>query len=266
MSQDEIIVSLVCLGLGLLAWGRWYWQVLAVARFGARLGPRKFLYAAPFLCAGALFFILKTEAAHDVRDDPVYLAFYLLMGAAWLGVAAHALSFFGLSARDDVIERGNGAAGLAIGGALLGLTFCFAGGNIGDGPGWWVVAFSGLLATGAISIAWWLAAVWTDWVDRITIDRDLAAGIRSAGFFLGAGLILGRAAAGDWQSAAATVKDFAINGWPILPLLGAALVIERLGKPEFTDFKGALTLRGWFPAALYLGIGAVTVAMAWPLN
>ena len=34
------------------------------------------------------------------------------------------------------------AAVPAVVGALVGVTFCYAGGNIGDGPGWWVVVFS----------------------------------------------------------------------------------------------------------------------------
>jgi hypothetical protein len=40
------------------------------------------------------------------------------------------------------LEHGNPAAG-----AILGLTLAFARGNIGNGPGWWVVVFSAGMST-----------------------------------------------------------------------------------------------------------------------
>ena len=107
-----------------------------------------------------------------MRDDPLYFVFYLLMGAAWVGGGARILSFFGLCARDDVIERGNRAAAAAIAGALLGITLCFAGGNIGDGPGWWVVVFCAVLSTGVLLLFWSILDRATGMADTITIDHD----------------------------------------------------------------------------------------------
>lgn len=46
----------------------------------------------------------------------------------------------------DVVERGNLAAGLVYAGFVLGTTFAFGGALTGEGPGWWVVVVSFLLA------------------------------------------------------------------------------------------------------------------------
>ena len=71
-----------------------------------------------------------------------------------MGLGITALALCDLSARDDVVERSNRAAIPAIAGGLLAITLCFAGGNIGDGPGWWVVMFCGVLSTGTLLLAW----------------------------------------------------------------------------------------------------------------
>src|SRR4029453_10538043 len=149
-------------------------------------------------------------SAHDVRDDPTYLFMYVLLGAAWVGVWIRLLAMTGVSKRDDVVERSNSSAALAVAGATLGITLCYAGGNIGDGPGWWVVVFSAALATLALFAAWLLLGFASGVSDAVTVDRDPAAGLRLAAFLIGCGLILGRAVAGDWESAAATVREFAI--------------------------------------------------------
>ena len=48
-----------------------------------------------------------------------------------MGIAVETFLFCGLSVRDDAIERQNIAASCGISGALIGVTLCFAGGNIG---------------------------------------------------------------------------------------------------------------------------------------
>jgi hypothetical protein len=63
-----------------------------------------------------------------------YVLLYFFLGAMWVSVVVRILPFVGLSARDDVVERGNSSAARAIAGAILAITLCFAGGNIGNGP------------------------------------------------------------------------------------------------------------------------------------
>mgnify|MGYP006204508805 CR=1 FL=1 len=96
----------------------------------------------------------------------------------------------------EMAERGNAAAAYAGAGAVVAIALCFAGGNIGDGPGWWVVVFSAALSTGVFYLLWLFFEGQASISDAITIDRDPAVALRIAGFFVGSGLILGRAVAG----------------------------------------------------------------------
>jgi uncharacterized membrane protein YjfL (UPF0719 family) len=263
MSGDEEIVRLLCLVTAAVTWGIWFFEAAACARLGARLRDRSMLWLDPLLCAAVLAAGLRLLASWDVRDNPVYLGFYLAMGAAWVGLAARwALPYFGLSARDDVIERGNPAAAHAIGGALLGVTLCFAGGNFGDGPGWWVVVFSAALATGAFFLLWALLDRFTRLADAVTIDRDPASGLRLAGWFVGSGLILGRAVAGDWVSARDTVYDFARLAWPVLLLWIAVTVLERSFRPTQERPLPSPLTNGFAPFAIYVALAMFFVSQA----
>jgi hypothetical protein len=151
MSDSEAFALAASLVFAAIFWALWYRDVLLAARRQGGLPGRLLLAAAPLLAAGLLFQVLQRFAASDVRDDLLYFGFYLVMGAAWTGASLRALAWLGLDARDDVAERSNSAAALALAGALLGITLCFSGGNIGDGPGWWVVVFCALLSTGVLN-------------------------------------------------------------------------------------------------------------------
>jgi hypothetical protein len=263
MSGDEIVVLIVCTVLAALTWGKWLYEAAVCARLGSKLRDRWVLWVDPLLCLAVLAAGLRRLASRDVRDDPIYLGFYLMMGAAWVGLAArYLLPFFGLSSRDDVVERGNPAAAHAIGGALLGLTLCFAGGNFGDGPGWWVVVFSAALSTGAFFLLWALLDRFTGLADAVTVDRDPASGIRLTGWFLGSGMILGRAVAGDWVSARDTVIDFARLAWPVLLLWLAAAILERTFRPTQERPLPSPVTNGFAPLAIYVALAAFFVSQA----
>ncbi len=262
MSGDEVMVLVLCGFAATVSWAVWFWQATFTAPRCSRFQHRWPLLLAPAICAAVLYAVLERFSSLDVREDPVYLAFYMVVGAAWVGVTAWTLPYQGLSARDDVIERANPGAALAIGGALLGLTLCFAGANIGNGPGWWVVFFSAFLSTAALFIAWMLLARTTGLADTLTIDRDAAAGVRTAGFFIGSGLILGRAVAGDWHSAAATAIDFGKLAWPAAALWLVASGLESQLRPSPERPAAPLATHGLAPFALYLGIAAFFTAWA----
>jgi uncharacterized membrane protein YjfL (UPF0719 family) len=251
MSDDETAVFIGSLIVSLVCWGVWYVSPTRVRRVGARRSGL-LLQVTPLVAAGVLFGVLRQAASFDVRDDPRYLAFYMLLGAAWVGFWIRLLSVTGISRRDDVVERGNGSAAMAIAGAMLGLTLCYAGGNIGDGPGWWVVVFSAGLASVALFAAWMLLEMTTGVSETVTVDRDAAAGLRLAGFLVACGLILGRGVAGDWESADATVNEFALAAWPVIVLVVAAAIVERVARPTPTNARPALLPYGVVPAALYI--------------
>jgi uncharacterized membrane protein YjfL (UPF0719 family) len=264
MSEDEVLAAGVSLVLGAIVWGRWVWDLVKVARRPGGGGERLWLVAAPLAAVVLLFEILRRFSASDVRDDPVYFWFYLGMGIAWTGLGLHSLVWCGLGARDDVLERGNPAAALALAGATLGITLCFAGGNIGEGPGWWVVVFCAVLATGALFLLWALLGRLAGVVDAITIDRDAAAGARAAGFFVAAGLILGRAVAGTWEGAAPALSDFVLRGSPAAALLVLAILVERQLRPSAEAPIRPVLTHGAPPALLYLGVAAAALLLAGP--
>lgn len=265
MSADESFVQILCLAVAAFTWLPWLWESVACARLGSRLQHRWSLYAYPLVCMGVLAAVLRLFASSDVRDSSTYILFYLYMGLAWVGLAARfILPWFGLSSRDDVVERKNPAAAHALGGALLGITLCFAGGNIGNGPGWWVVVFSAALSTAAFFLLWALLDRFTGLADAVTVERDPASGIRLAGYFIGSGVILGRAVAGDWASAEQTVIDFGTVAWPVLLLWLAAVLLERTFRPSReTPLPSPLT-NGLAPLCAYVALAFFFLAQAGP--
>jgi hypothetical protein len=85
----------------------------------------------------------------------------------------------------------------------------------------------------------------------VTIDRDRAAGIRLVGFLLACGVIFGRGAAGDWESASQTAIDFAAAAVPVIPLLIVAVLVERIARPTPSRPKPSALLYGAVPALVY---------------
>jgi hypothetical protein len=255
MSPDEAIALMISLGIAVVAWARWLFVAITRAPLGAGFGIRVALALTPILCGVLLFSVLKLFAASDVRNDLRYLAMYQIMGAAWVGLGQVLIASMGISMRDDALERRNAGASTILCAALLALTLCFAGGNIGDGPGWWVVIFSAVLSTAALFGLWWTVQHATALADVITIERNLSDALRFSGFLLAIGLILGRSVAGTWVNAAETVKDFLVMGWPAL-----ALALVEIGAGAIRNNDRVATLRG--SPITGLGIGVFYIAAA----
>jgi hypothetical protein len=255
MSEGEVVVSVVCVGAAIMAWGLWYYTVAAVTTFGTSIRLRLPLLVMPVACLILLLWILRDYADEFVRDSNVYQVMYLAMGAAWVGLTARAMPVIGVSARDDALERRNTAAGFAVTGGLLGLTFCFAGANIGDGPGWWVVLFSAALATAGLFAAWAVVESFTHVADAVTIDRDDASGLRLGGFLAASGMLLGRAVAGDWVSVNATWFDFFITAWPVAGLIALHIAMHQVLRPTPQRPHPNALSHGLLPAMLQIAVG-----------
>jgi len=258
LSEDEGLVVFVSLALWVLTWIWWYWELGAGSKLRAERTASRMLALVPPGALLVLYAILRRWASFGVRDSAEYLFQYVALGAAWLGVALRFLPWLGISARDDVAERGNPAAAVALTGALLGITLCYAGGNVGDGPGWWVVLFSSGLATTGFFLAWAVLESTAHPSDAVTIDRDVASGIRQAAFCVAQGAILARGVAGDWESAAATLRDLAAHGWPVLAVLALAILFERALRPTEAEPRRSLVAGGVVP-----GTVLVAGALAW---
>ena len=259
MSADEILVVVVSGALGALLWARWYWLALRPPAMLSSRGSRWPLIVVPPVSALLLLAVLLLFSSHDVRSDAKYVVFYLVLGAAWLGLARLPLPFLGLWPREDVVERRNAAARFAVAGALLGLTLCFAGGNIGDGPGWWVVVFAAALATGAWYVLGFLLQLGGT-PEQVAVERDVAAGVRLGGLLVAMGLVLGRSVAGTWISVEATLDDLVRLGWPALALAACELLVARLPRPADRPDPRPVGLFGVLPAAAYAWFAALHVA------
>ncbi|MEM7627481.1 MAG: hypothetical protein AAF333_17935 [Planctomycetota bacterium] len=260
MSQGELIMLLVHLGVAGFTWFSMLRPFTTVSplRESRGTGAGVVLGMGLFITVGMVA-ALQAWAASDVRGT-IYLPWYVLMGLAWVGGAIQfLLPWTGLSLRDDGAERRNPAALVAIAGAMLGLALAFTGGNFGDGPGWWVVAVCGVLSMGGLLLAWVVSAVISGAAYRITVGRDRAVAWRTAGLLVGAGLVLGRAVAGDWVSGPATWRDFVELGWVVLPAAVVEGVLTRVETPG-RDWM----LMGALPALVYLGLAtAYVVEIGW---
>lgn len=264
MSEDEMLVVLFCSVVAGITLGWWLVPIVRIRPLAGRGLPRGLLLAWPPLCLAALYLVLRHAASADVRDSGVYLFFYMAMGAAWLGVGHRLLDCVDLRLRDDALERANPAAGWAVLGGQLGLTLCFAGANIGDGPGWWVVVFCGGLASVTLLLLWVLLDLLTRIGHHLTVARDTASGLRAFALLAGGGLILGRAAAGDWQGAGAATADFLRVGAPAWGLFAVGALCQGLLRPTVAFPRLPWWAAGLPPALLLLGLAATAVHLAGP--
>lgn len=228
MSDDEILVLFTSIFIAAWGWYKWY---TALGFFNSlnRKRPGLFrLSILPLMACGGIYYVLKTMASYDVREDTGYLWFYIIFGAAWI-VAGRGIFFylFDISWRDDAVERRNPAAVSAISGGIIGLAAFYAGANIGDGPGWWCVLFAGGLA----AVVWFGLLMILEKIceisEKITVERDLPTGIRTGYYLIASGIICGRGAAGDWSSALQTVVEFK-DAWPVLLLTIIAILVQRV--------------------------------------
>jgi len=257
VSGDEFMLLLLSAFVTAYAWYRWY-AAASVRTLVVRNTSRLIFITGPIVCLTLLYVILRRWAADDVRNSETYLTLYMLAGVAWVGLGADLFRFLGVSPRDDAVERQNLAAAFATAGALAGITFCFAGANIGNGPGWWVVIFSAALSTGAFFLLWAVVEKLTGVSESITVERTSGSGLRLGGFLAGTGMILGRAVAGDWVSAEATIRDFAAMAGPVLPLAAAAVVVERFW-PFDINARTEDSAAGLFVAAVYVVVSSLYV-------
>lgn len=264
MSEDEMVVLFVALGVALWVWITWYAGLWQIARPKARPAPLQPLFFAPLLAALLLFGIMTRFASYDVRDAPAYLLLYMLLGAAWVGGALRGMAFFGIRPKDDVAERANAAAGHATVGAVIGLMLAFAGANIGDGPGWWVVVFCAALSTGGFYVFWALLETFTRISETVTVERDESAGARLAGYLIAAGLVLGRGAAGNWVSGEGALLDLARVSWPLIFLVAAAGIWERLLRPTPDRPGGSGLFSGVIMAVFHVAVAGLYVAFLGP--
>ena len=206
---------------------------------------------------------LRLWGAAEVRADAGEVLFLTALGAVWLILSTVLFSWLGLSWRDDVVERRNSAALIALCGAILSVAIIYAGGSLGEGPSYWDNIFSAGLGTSGLLVLWIVLELGERVSMSVAEERDLASGLRMCGFLLATGLVLGRAVAGDWHSATATSRDFLHDGWPAAVLCSIALVVERFARPSRDHPIPEFSTHGLLPALLYIAFAA---AWLWHLG
>lgn len=255
MAGVEFIVLAIAAVMAAAALAYWYGSLARMPRLRRDARLWLLLAGAWPLCLLALLTVLRRLAAADVRDAPEYLLMYSAIGAGWLGAATFVFDWFGISPVDDAMARNNRAAGHAVCGAMAGVTLCFAGANVGNGPGWWVVLICAALSTAAWLALWALVESITGAAETITVGRDARAGSRLGCLLAACGLVLGRSVAGDWRSVDVTLADFLRLGWPAAVLALAEAVLGR----AFAARSPAEQAAGWLSGA---GVGLTYLAAA----
>lgn len=265
MSEDEAFCTLVSTVLAVLTWGG---LLLALVRRSSlyRTGMLRVALLGVAAASGAgLLALLMAFAASDVRNAPQYLFMYTMMGIAWVGTLRIVLgATVGVRARDDIAERANPAALLVQSGLIVGTMLAYAGGNFGDGPGWWVVVPSAALATAALVGVWYLVEALGRLSHLVTIERDMATGVRAAAMLIACGAIFGRAVAGTWLGVDNLLFDFFRLAWPAVLIIAAEIVAELLLKPTTEAPRPGVAIAGLPPALMYLAIaGGSIYLMGW---
>jgi hypothetical protein len=263
MSPDEIFVTVAAAFVGPVLWAGRIFSLSRLVTFrpGRPLGHLTILVAVLSL---SVYGTLRWFAADDVRQAPAYLLQYTLLGVAWLKIGESAAAFFGLGARSALVESGNQAAWPALTGVLVGVAACYAGGNIGNGPGWWVVVYSAALATAMLFGLWVAVDAVSGITEAVAVGRDIPSGVRLGGFLAASGLVLGRSVAGDWVSTAATTTDALVTAWPLAIGVGVAALVEGRLRPTL-ERPSPPAQAGLGPALIYLGAAIAYIwTLGWP--
>ena len=252
----EFLVFIVALVFSFEFLIKWYKPLLSNRPLNRNKSTRYILGLLPIGSLGVILFTLRMLASFDVVDSFIYISMYLVLGIAWLFLGVTLMSgIFDLSWLDDAFNLNNKAALIAVVGGFLGLTLIYSGANIGNGPGWWCVVFSGGLGLGVWIVLGLVINSCTKIFERITVERDIGCGIRFGSYLLASGIILARACAGDWTSFYITTVEFAY-GWPVLVLAGILILVELYYIHRAKSNKTNSTIFG------SIVLGAVFVAIA----
>jgi hypothetical protein len=246
----EHLFGLICLlYLAAALWGVWYYLLVRVTPLASRRSDRLLVYALPLvpvlilaICAGARWLF-------EPRPPLDRFSVGFGGGVLWLALIEFAFPWLGLSARDDVAERRNRAAGWAMTGAQVGLTLCYAiPVALVDSDRHTLVAMRcGFLGTFALFVLWGILEWWAGLSEAITVDRDAGTALRLALFLPALGLVIGRAAITVPE--ALETKQLLLPHFAPLVLLLAALIVEPLCIAFHSRLAGAAGNPSPFPLA-----------------
>lgn len=260
MGGDEVLFMLLAAGISLVGIIRWYAPLFRAPLLGRRPPYLPLLLITPAICFGILYFILINWADPVVANDWRYIFLFLAGGGMFLTIFASVIPALGLSIKLDVLIQHNPAAVLVTIGAMIGAMLAYAYSNIGEGPTIWTTIEPATLATLTLLFLWLIVELIGGVSEVVTIDRDIASGLRHGAFLIAGGLVLGRAMAGDFVSADDTFAEFVKQGWPAGLMAILAAIMQRLFKPTPRMPKPPILSHGIAPAMIYLLLAAAWVA------
>ena len=253
-SGDEVLFLVAAGIVALVTTVRWYYFVGRAKTY--RPSPTRvvLIFLPPTLLV-VLITVLQTLA------DPVwvvgrldYTLLFTAGGIAWMFLGASAFALLGVDPRDDALERNNDAATIAVAGGMAGIVLLYAGSNVGNGPTIWTTLLPAVVAALALLAAWGMLEALTDTAEAITVERDVATGVRVGTFLACAGLILGRAMAGDFYAWGDTFVEFGRLAWPAAALVPVMVVLHHIMRPTMTRPAPSVVAAGLVPAAALVAI------------
>jgi hypothetical protein len=216
-------------------------------RSGRRIGLRFAVAALPFGCAIVIPGLVGVAAGADTD-----LLFYVRV-AIPLAIFLKLLPYIsGISPRDDLVERDNPAAAIAVSGAILAIMPAIYVIPLAADGNYYGFALSGIVLMGA----WLILSLFTRISEAITVDRDIGAGLRLAAFLLALGIhpALGLASMLRGGGAAPDPGSGVLAALP--PLVAAILLEQKWLKPTYPPKM----TRSLLAAGLYLALGAGAAA------
>jgi uncharacterized membrane protein YjfL (UPF0719 family) len=207
--------------------------------------------------AGLVFVLTQWADPKYVVGQLDYILLFVAGGLMWLALTPMLLRWLGVDVRDDALERRNVAAAAAASGAMSGAMAIYAGCNVGAGPTIWTTIFPAIVATAVWFMLWLFVELSTRVSEQIAVDRDIAAGVRQAGWAIATGLLLGRAMAGDWTGWSDTFNGFVRLAWPAVVFAVAMLPLHRSLRPTPQQPNRPVISAGVVPAAALIAIALI---------
>lgn len=241
-------------------------SIVGAARYVAMVSLRRFvptsfraiLIATPIVSLVPTFIVLNTIADPvNVVGHPDYILLFMVGGVAWIVVSVELIRLLGFDSVGALLERRNPASLAVTVGATLGVSLAYAGGNVGYGPTIWTTLIPAHGATATLFALGGILA--SDVSEAVTIDRDVATGVRTAALWIANGAILGRAMAGDFIDWSELWMTFFRRAWPALSLTLAMSAVHLIARPTPRRAKPSVREWGVIPGVVVLLAATVYV-------
>jgi uncharacterized membrane protein YjfL (UPF0719 family) len=265
MTTGELFLLMIGLSGTALGMIFWYRPLFGIRSFTLPAMVRFGLFLLPLVSVLIIISILSAFAAAEVRQNLKYLLLFVLLGLAWCFALVLMMPLFGLNYRADALHGGNLSVATVATGLMVGTAFLFAGSNIGEGETVWSTVIPAIVATAVFLLSWAIIEIIAKPFEAITLERDQTSAVRLAGAHVANGIILGRAMAGDYVTAADTARDFVATSWPVLAIVSATIVLQRWLSPQKSKAESPDVFRtGVLPAVSTIGCAIVWVISVGP--